>query len=392
MSNVLRSYPASEQESTPDPKGSLISIFLPSVHGGGAERAMLVFAGQLQQRGFSVEIVVARLEGALQALVPNGVRIYDLGSRRMLNAIPRLTTYLRRQRPKALFSTITHANIAAVCAATLARVHTRVVVRQSNAPLSEQVSNVGQAVCRRLIPLVYKKAAGIIAVSEGVGEELRLIGPHLSDRVRTLPTPVLNEQVRRQGEEIPDHIWFRKKACPIVVSAGRLESSKGMLDLLRAFARLRNNTVARLIIIGEGSQRQQLEAESQRLGLSECVSLPGFQSNPFSFMNHADVFVLASHYEGLPNVLIQALGFGTPVVATDCRSGPKEILEDGRWGTLVPVGSEGQLARAIESALQRSKNEAARRSAWRRFDADAATSGYLDMAGLPERMPAISQE
>ncbi len=370
----------------------LIAIFLPSVHGGGAERAMIVFAGQLVQRGFRVDVVVARLEGALQSMIPRGVNLQDLNSRRMLEAIPKLVTYLRREQPTALFSTITHANIAAVCAAKLSRVRTRVVVRQSNAPLSEREQDLGRAICRRLIPILYRGASGIIAVSEGVKDELRRMEPRLSARMRTLPTPVLTDQVRRQGEEIPNHPWFSHKDLPIVVSAGRLEMYKGMLELVRAFARLCAHRPARLVIVGEGSQRSKLEAEARRLGISERVSLPGFQSNPFAYMNHADAFVLASHYEGLPNVLIQALAFGTPIVSTDCRSGPAEILEGGRWGTLVPVGSEEQLASAIEGALARSKDETARESAWRRFDADAATSGYLGIAGLPERMPAASPE
>jgi glycosyltransferase involved in cell wall biosynthesis len=360
-----------------------IAIFIPSVHGGGAERAMLVFSKELVSRGYAVDLVLANLEGALTDLIPSGVRVVNLRSARMMRAIPKLIRYLRSVSPCAVYSTITHANIAATCAARFARLQAPVVVRQSNTPLSETKDSIGRFLVSRLIPMSYPSAHAIIAVSEGVKEELIALNPDLRNHVHVIPTPVLTSDVVSQAAEDPGHPWFDDLSVPIVVSAGRLKPHKGMRELIRAFHKVRAKRRAKLVILGEGSDRLRLEREISRLGLGDDVDMPGFRKNPFPFMQRAAVFVLASHYEGLPNVLVQAMSVGTPIVATDCPSGPAEILEGGRWGTLVPVGSEEALALAISEALDRPRQVAAQARAWERYGAGAATSQYLAVAGLP---------
>ncbi len=360
----------------------LISLFLPSVHGGGAERAMLVFAKELIKKGFRVDLILANLEGALCDSIPAGVRVVDLASSRMLRAVPRLIKYFRTSNPAAIFSTITHANIAAACAARYARVSAPVVIRQSNTPLSETQDSFGRMFASHFIPLSYRLADAIIAVSEGVREQLICISPSCESKTHVLPTPVLTEDIRVLAERDVDHPWFDDPLTPVVVSAGRLKPHKGMLDLIHAFRRVRDSQRSRLLILGEGSDRARLESEILRLNLRQDVALPGFSSNPFPFMKRASVFVLASHYEGLPNVLIQALGLGTPVVATDCESGPAEILEGGRWGRLVPLGSIEALAEAIEQSLALPRPIEAQQSVWARFGAEQAACAYLAAAGL----------
>jgi glycosyltransferase involved in cell wall biosynthesis len=369
-----------------------VALFLPSVHGGGAERAMLNFGEQLLKRGYAVTLVVANMEGALQKLIPPEMEVVNLRSDRMIRALPRLIRRLRRAPPDAIFSTITHANLVAACAARFTGLSSRMVVRQSNAPLSERKGTLGRVLSHRLIPYVYRWTRGIIAVSDGVRAELTAMDSTLADRIQVLPTPVLTEELRIQGAEIPCHPWFIERTAPVIVSAGRLVEHKGMLDLIRAFALVRSRREARLIIIGEGSFRQNLEDEVAHLGLEDSVALPGFQHNPFSYMNHASAFVLASHYEGLPNVLIQAMSFGTPIVSTDCRSGPAEILEDGKLGRLVPVMDVPALAQAIEEAVLLPKQSTAQARAWERFGAGEATSRYLSMAGLPVMQSEVIQK
>lgn len=362
-----------------------VAIFLPSLHGGGAERAMLVFARELLIRGYPVDLVVAKKEGPLVSIIPFGARVVDCESRRMLHAFPKFAAYLRANEPLAVYSTITHANIMAALTCRAVKLSAPLIVRQSNAPLSERKRGVMHAVTRRLIPLAYLKASSVIAVSEGVRAELISLQPTLSERTKVLPTPVLSAEVRGQGEQPPAHPWFTERRGPVILSAGRLERHKGMLELVRAFAVVRKSRQVKLMIIGEGSARPEIEAEVCRLGLTDDVDLPGFQRNPFSFMNHADLFVLNSSYEGLPNVLIQAMSFGTPIVSTDCKSGPSEILQDGRFGRLIPVGSHESLVTALAESLGLPKHRAAQESAWGRYGAEQATSAYLACANLPER-------
>jgi glycosyltransferase involved in cell wall biosynthesis len=237
-------------------------------------------------------------------------------------------------------------------------------------------------VASHFIPLSYRLADTIIAVSEGVREQLICISPSCERKTRVLPTPVLTDELRVLAEGQIDHPWFDDSSIPVVVSAGRLKPHKGMLDLIRAFRRVRDSTKTRLLILGEGPDRSRLESEIVRLDLKDEVSLPGFSPNPFPFMKRAAVFVLASHYEGLPNVLIQALGLGTPVVATDCKSGPAEILEGGRWGTLVSLGSVDGLADAIRESLTLPRPIEAQKNVWSRFGAEQAAQAYLAAAGL----------
>jgi glycosyltransferase involved in cell wall biosynthesis len=344
---------------------------------------MLVFGGELVSRGYAVDLVLANLEGALRDVIPKGVRVVNLNSPRMMRAIPKLIRYLRGAHPRALYSTITHANIAATCAARIAGIRTPVVVRQSNTPLSETKDSFGRLLVSRLIPASYPCADAIIAVSEGVQEELVALNSALKSRSHVLPTPVLTEEMMTQAQQDPQHAWFVDNSVPVILSAGRLKPHKGMFELIRAFKRVRDLRPVRLVILGEGSDRPRLEREIARLGLQADVDLAGFRPNPFPFMQRSAVFVLASHYEGLPNVLVQAMSVGTPIVATDCRSGPAEILERGKWGTLVPVGSEEALSEAISEALNHPRQDAARQRAWERYGAQSATTQYLAVAGLP---------
>jgi glycosyltransferase involved in cell wall biosynthesis len=186
----------------------------------------------------------------------------------------------------------------------------------------------------------------------------------------------------RQGDAPVDHPWFAEHDKPIIVSAARLERHKGFLTLLHAFSELRATKEARLAILGQGSLREQIEGEVVRLGLRDDVELLGFQHNPFAYMSKADAFVLASEFEGLPNVLVQAMAFGTPIVATDCKSGPSEILCGGRYGTLVPVGDVQALSRGLERALAQPRNLEAMAHARSVYGARAAAHEYLAMAGL----------
>jgi glycosyltransferase involved in cell wall biosynthesis len=344
---------------------------------------MLVFGAELIKRGFEVDLVLSKREGALDGGIPDGLKVVDLASSRMLRAVPRLISYLKQRQPRAIYATITHANIAAMSAACCAGVSAPVVLRQSNTPLSETKDSWGRLIASRMIPRVYSKASAIIAVSEGVRDELLELSPSLQPLTHVLPTPVLTSDIIAQSKREPPHPWLRDRSVPVVLSAGRLKPHKGMLNLIRAFKRVRQARPARLIILGEGPERARLEAEVAELGLADDVALPGFFANPFVWMRWSALFVLASHYEGLPNVLIQALGIGVPVVATDCPSGPAEILENGRFGALVPVNDDERLAQAINQALLSTPSSDAQRIVWERYGAESATSKYLQLAGLP---------
>jgi glycosyltransferase involved in cell wall biosynthesis len=329
-----------------------------------------------------------RLEGALRTLLPAGARVIDLQSKGMMRSVPRLLSYLQREDPCALFSTMTHANVIAGICGRFGRSSRAVILRQSNGPLTDPKLSVKARITHALIPRSYRRARAVIAVSEGVANELSTMDEELRSKISVEPTPVIASDFFEKADEPVDHEWFNDDGPPIVLGVGRLEECKGFHGLIRAFADVNRTMPARLLILGEGRQRSVLEAYSKELGLEGAVSLPGFRRNPFSYMKRARVFVLSSHNEGLPNVLIQAIALGTRVVATDCPHGPREILSIAQTGELVSPGDCSRMAAAIrhslsvDDATHTEQSIGAQERICRRFGAHHATLRYLAAAGL----------
>jgi glycosyltransferase involved in cell wall biosynthesis len=330
-----------------------IAFFLASLRGGGAERVILNLAQGITERGLRVDLVLSAAKGAFLEHVPPAVRVVDLGARRLSHSILPLTGYLRRERPRVLVSSISHSNLAALWAARLAGQSTPVVVTVHNT-LSRSTQGQGylaQRVWPRLIRTFYPWAAGVVAVSRGAADDLARTSGVPRERVRVVYNPVITPDLLARAAESPDHPWFCPGQPPVILGVGRLTPQKDFPTLIRAFAEVRRRRPARLIILGEGPERPVLEALVKQLALADDVALPGFRENAMAFMAASALFVLSSAWEGLPTVLIEALAAGTQVVATDCPSGPREILQEGRLGALVPVGNPAALARAIGEAL-----------------------------------------
>lgn len=358
-----------------------VALFLPALAAGGAERVMLDLAAAFVARGVAVDLVVATGGGDLRVDVPDGVALHDLGAARTLTAVPSLVRYLRRRRPLALLATLAHANVVAAWAVRFAP-GTRLVLREANTVSSDQGAEGTRGRAMRFaMRLAYGRAAAVIAVSEGVAADLR---SHLGvpdARLHVIANPVLTPRVAAGAMRAPAHPWSSDGGPPVVLAVGRLAPQKDFAMLVRAFARVRATTPCRLLVLGEGPERAHLEALAAELGVATDVAWPGFDPNPFSAMVHAAVFALSSAWEGLPNVLIQARSLGIPVVATDCPSGPREVLDGGALGALVPVGDDAAFARALADALSAPRRVPS--EAWRaRYDADAVAARYLDVLGV----------
>lgn len=362
-----------------DPK--YLALFLPSLRGGGAERVMVNLARGFVERGLDVDLVLAKAEGPYLSRVPSEVRVVDLGASRVLASLPGLVRYLRQERPRALLSAINHANVAALWARRLARVPTRVVVSEHNT-LSRGSANA-TSLRARLMPLwvraFYPWADAVVAVSEGVAKDLIRITGLPPEKVQIIYNPVVTPELYARAEEPLDHLWFAPGESPVVLGVGRLTAQKDFPTLIRAFAEVRRQRPARLIILGEGEDRPRLEALVKELGLENDVALPGFVENPWAYMAQAAVFVLSSAWEGFGNVLVEAMACGCPVVSTDCPSGPAEILENGKYGPLVPVGDVESLGRAIIRVLDASPNSALLKFRAREFSLGNISNEYLDV-------------
>lgn len=284
--------------------------------------------------------------------------------------------YLRRERPAAMLSALNHANVIACLAYRLARVPTRLVISEHNTLSMSNAQNARGRLVPWLMRWVYPWADSVVAVSQGVADDLvRTLGIDAT-RVKVIYNPVVDETLFDKAKQPLEHPWFKQGEPPVVLAVGRLTEQKDFETLIRAFAVVRAKRVVRLLILGEGELRFQLETLVNQLGLKDDVALPGFVANPFGYMARASVFVLSSRWEGLPTVLLEAMACGAQVVSTDCPSGPREILEDGKWGLLVPVENVSTLAQAITLKLDEFEGPDVKRRAMD-FGADQAVQKYF---------------
>lgn len=327
-----------------------ISIYLPSLGGGGAEQVMVGLANGIAARGHRVDLVLAKAEGPYLSDVSGDVRIIDLGKGRVLTSLPSLVRYLRRERPKAMIAALNHANIIAILARMLASSPMRLIVSERSSPSGAR-HNVATNVIHLLMRVLYPYADGIVAVSRGVADELCVKFNLPSERVVTIHNPLDLDRIRDLSAKRPNHPWLIAGAPPVVLAVGRLAKEKDYPTLLRAFSHLRESRSARLIILGEGALEPELRQIAASLGVGAEVDFVGFQRNPFGWMAASAVYVLSSSSEGFPNSLLQAMACGARVVSTDCPHGPREILEGGRWGALVPVKDVRKLSAAIGAEL-----------------------------------------
>ena len=361
-------------------RGSRVALFTGSMRGGGAERAMLTLAEAFSDQGVLVDLVLVKAEGEYLHMVPEGVRVVDLDSHRTLTAIPKFLRYVCRERPPVLLSTLLTTDLAALVAKLIRGKQLRVVIRQAITFTDAlDVPEFRHGLYMRLVRLLMPVADAIVAVSDGVADDLRAQAPRAATKIITIYNPVVAPGLSEQAAAPVEHPWFGDGGAPVILAAGRLAPQKDYPTLLRAFAEVVRSRSARLVILGQGPERESLLELAARLGIEDRFDLPGFDVNPFRYMARASVFVLSSRYEGFPNVLAQAMACGAPVVSTDCRSGPSEMLEGGRWGRLVPVGDWRAMARAIVETLDDPLPSEELRARASVYSVEASVERYLEV-------------
>lgn len=362
-----------------------IACFFSTSGHSGVDRAAKHLIPALARRGYRVDLLKVRRHGPHLDAIPDGVSVVDLGSRHTYACVPGLVRYLRRERPAVMLSDKDRVNRTALLAHWLARVPTRLVF-SSGTTISIDLATRGALerwVQRTSMGRLYPFADQVIVTSAGVADDMARYTGLARERIRVVPSPVVPASLFTEVLARPDHPWLGRSDRPLILGAGELCGRKDFESLLRAFARVRAERPCRLMILGQGRARERLLALAAELGVAEDVALPGFVPEPYAFMAHADLFAFTSRWEGLGFVIIEALAVGTPVVATDCPSGPREILQDGRIGPLVPVGDAAALATAILQTLDAPPPQALLRDAARPYEIEASTDAYLDAMRLP---------
>lgn len=359
-----------------------IAFLIPSLRGGGVQRQFINLAGELIQRGYKVDTIILDSSEPAYSDLPDW-NLVDLGSRRALASLSVLTRFLRRERPDFLISAQTHVNTLAVLARRLAGAPPRLVVTERN-HLSASAQNASRFADRLrplLVRLFYPRADWIVAISSSMADDMAITARLPRQDIQVIHNSVAVDQVQRLAEEPPSHPWFAQAGPPVILAVGRLTAQKAYPDLLEAFSKLRTRLPARLLILGEGEQRAQLQEQVQRLGLTRDVDMPGFVANPFSYMKRASLFVLSSHWEGFVNVITEALACGLPVVSTDHPGGAAEVLANGKYGQLTPVGDVNALAAAMETALQSPPPRELLIARARDFSVSRMADSYLRLLG-----------
>lgn len=369
-----------------------MAFFLPSLAQGGAELSVIKLANAAVERGLNTDLIVATETDGLQGYVKPGVNLIHLNAPRVSRSLFSLGRYLRRVRPKAIISSMTHANVIVMIACVVFRIKTFTILCE-HSTFSHAVARENR-IARFLLSLfsrtLYPIANELVAVSEGSGRDLSRALGLPAKKVRVIYNPVVDEDLIAEANKVNASYSTVAPGHRFVLAVGRLEPEKDFESLIQAFSLVAERDDATLMIAGEGSLERSLKDKVRALGLSKRVVFLGFVENPLPLMKRSAAFVSTSKFEALPTVLIEALASGAQVIATDCPNGPREILEDGRWGTLVSPGDVSGIASAILQVLSCEKKIAASERAWY-FSTEKAIELYLGLLPIddPEVWPTI---
>lgn len=325
-----------------------IALFIPSLGGGGAERVMLILANTLAEKGYSVDLILVKAKGSFLKDISKNVRIINLNSSRTLFSIMPLVNYLKREKPKVVMSAMHYVNVVLLISKKISKVRFKLVVSEhSTLSFSLADSSFTNILLKKLMRQMYPHADEIIAVSQGVADDLIKVLELKNKVVHVIHNPVVTKELLLKKEEPIDHSWIKNNQ-PFILGVGRMTKAKNFDLLINAFAKVEREIPAHLVILGTGELESELKELIYSLGLQDKVHMLGFVGNPYSWMKKAELFILSSSWEGFGNVLVEAMACGTPVISTNCPSGPAEILENGKLGTLVPVDDIDEMANAIK--------------------------------------------
>jgi glycosyltransferase involved in cell wall biosynthesis len=403
--------PSSQETSSLPINPKHIAFFLPSLAGGGVARVMLHLAQSFSELGMRVDLVLCEKEGPYLSQVPKNIKIVELKADPSWKARLRLAfdhfnllpylllpillpvkppkafryigdleRFFKNEKPDVILAAKTHANLAVLLVHKKLRSLVRVIISERLA-MTEYIKASKRWRWRYILPLVrkvYPQADKIITVSQGIAEELVIHGKINRSSITTIYNPINIVKIKEKCQATVNYSWF-SDGVPVILGIGRLSFQKDFPTLLRAFGYVRRIRHVRLILLGEGRERETLEALAKKLNIQEDVWMPGFLENPYALMSKASVFALSSVIEGFPNVLLEALACGCPVVSTDCPTGPRELLDYGAIGPLVPMRDAEALGKAILSTLDHPPPAQLLEARAAEFDLKKISSQYLSV-------------
>lgn len=368
------------------PNKPKISLLIPNLAGGGAERVMVILANEFCKRAYPVDLVIVNSDDMHYASeLSDKVNLVNLKKRRAMSAIFSIRRYLRSEKPSVLVTTLGHVTAAAAIALWLSgKIPTAFYPREDRAPQRYSLRTAYLFFLSLIIKWAYQRADGIISLSDDMAQQLK---QHykISTRVHTIYNPIYFDSILPKAQQAmhPSPPWGQDSK--FILGVGRLTSQKDFATLIRSAAEANQRNETKLVILGDGPERKALLSLAKELDYQDSLYMPGFVENPFAFMNAADIFVLSSVLEGLPNALIQALACGTTCISTNCPTGPREVLQGGKYGSLVEIGDSSAIAQLINQ-YQDGKTRLTPPTSvlQKKYDASSIAESYLK-ALIPHR-------
>jgi len=339
-------------------KNNKVSFFLPSFGAGGAERALINIFKGLNKDSYTLSLVLVEKKGDFIRELPSGLDIISFETRSIIRIFFKLRSFFLSEKPDIFISVFPRLSVLAVLAKILSKSDTKVVIIEHSV-FSSTAANartffrriIAKFVFPILMRVLYGHAQQVICVSGGVANDISKITGISRNKIEVIHNPIIGSEIRSLAQDNVSFSWISERREPIILAVGRLVKAKDYPTLLRAFSLIIREIPAKLIIIGEGEEKIELEKFVIKLNIADSVAFLGFQSNPYKYMAKSSVFVLSSIQEGFPTVIAEAMASGVPVVSTNCKSGPSEIIKDGENGLLVPVGDSKTLSKAILKLL-----------------------------------------
>lgn len=359
-----------------------IVFLLPSLAGGGAERVILTLANLFSENGYEVSIVLITDNISYDDHVSSKIKLVKFGSKRVITSFLKLRSFIIKEKPNIIFSTLAHLNIFILFLKLFLRQSSlKYVIRETNtlSEINKSNNSFKIRVLHSLVKLQYPKADLVICPSNGVASDLVQNFGINEKKISVIYNPLDFNLISKLSNEPIRNLNFFNKNEKIIIGLGSLSKQKDFSTLIKAVKEVNKMYNCKLLIIGEGNERERLESLIINLELQGKVLMPGFKKNPFKYLKQSDVFVLSSKYEGLPNSLIQAFLLDIPCIATDCKSGPREILNDGEFGQLVEVGDYYQMSEAIINVFNKNWTKKGKKEEDGRFDKITILNRYLDI-------------
>ena len=361
---------------------SKISFLVPDLSAAGTQRVQVMLAGGMANNGFSVDLVNCATAGPLSEAIPDGVGSVQFDQTVLPLALPKLVSYLKKEKPVVLYSAINGANLLALLAIRLARTNTKLVmtVHTHFGEKWKHQFHLTAPLRRLVLKWMYGRATKVVVVSDDIRDHLLEDLDIVPEKVATVMNPIDRDRIIRMAQAPVSHPWFEDDSLPVTIAVGRLDTNKGFSTLIKAFKIVSAKIPARLIIVGEGPDRPKLERLITDLKMQDEIELIGFDANPYRWMCRSKLFSLSSLTEGFGLVIMEALALELPVVVTDCGSGPRRIAELFNRVKLVPTGNPKALSEAIEQILLSDQTPVETDGPWDQFSPPVAASAYWEAA------------